>query len=261
MAKKAVKECEEIKKEEEKKPVPAEDQKEQPKEEPKDEPKKEEPAAEEPKKDESEDHPDEEKDIELIKKMIAKYLGDEDIDSEEVMKLAKEAFGHAKEMGLEGEEAEKCAGYAVKMAKHVAKKEEAKETEEVKEEPKKEEPKEEAKEECKEECDDEKKESEKVLELTGQVAKLTESLKKFEIKEYLDKALRESKLPMSATKKFREALGEPKNNQEIDAALKVFKAGWQTVGGEANMFESLVLATEKAPMKTGGEISFADCLK
>jgi hypothetical protein len=68
------------------------------------------------------DHADAAQDMALIKKMIAEYLSDDDMNSEEIQKMSKEAYEAYVEMGYEADEAMKCAGHSMKLAKHMASK-------------------------------------------------------------------------------------------------------------------------------------------
>lgn len=220
-------------------------------------------------------HDDEEQDKELIKSMLDKYVGkaadgeDHPAEAYQAMKLAHE---HAKEAGLEGEEAEKGAGYAVKLAMHAAKKQaEKKETEgEESEESEKESEGEES--ENEDEQDDEKpsatggasnvsglpgkkKESE-IIKLRGKVASLEERLAKKERDEELVKALAESGLPIEARKKFRESVKEADTKDSVLAKLDLFKEGFAQAGGE-----TVYHNPEKSELTGEKGLSFADCVK
>lgn len=224
----------------------------------KDEMKKEEPKKEEaaPEQDAAPKHDDAAQDVELIKKMIAQYLGNDHVDNEESMNAGKEAVEAAKAIGCEGEEAYKQAGMMMKMAQHMKQKHQ--EALDKKEEPKKDDACEEAKEEPKK---DEPKESAEILKLTGENAALKEKLTVLENEKFLDKLLRESKLPMTMTKKFREALGEkiPSKKEEIEAKFKLFREGAQAAG-EGDMLSHLVIQPEKTG-EIKGSIDFSDCVK
>lgn len=210
-----------------------------------------------------EGHDDADQDKKLIKEMLDKYVGGDKEHSEESCKLAKEAYEAAKSpadkggMGLDHEEAMDTAGKAMKMAHHMASKAEAaKEAEEKKEGEDKKKP---------EGIDqgagaESKKESTKVLQLTAEVARLKESLKKVELEKFLDKTLRESKLPMSATKKLRECIGTAKSEKEVTEKVSVFTEAYK-LGGEAEGF-SFVIAPEKTEVNTtSGGFSFAECIE
>lgn len=206
------------------------------------------------------EHSDAAQDIELIKKMIAKYMGgseDAELD-EESMEMAMEAYECYKEMGQEGDKAVERACEAVKLAKHMAQKQAQKEAAPAGEEPeKKEEPVEEAKKES------DVQESEKVVALTGKVALLEAQVKKFQLRDHLEKVCMESGLPQSVTKKFKslEEVTSAKNETEIDKLFKLFKEG-QGAGGKANVFD-FSITTEKTTMKENNKtkaIDLSDCL-
>lgn len=228
-------------------------------------------------------HDDEQKDIELIKKMIAQYLGsgDEEPGAEE-MEMAMEAYGHNKEMGMAEDESLKQAAYAVKLAKHMSKKKEGfppkKDAKPVDGDKSEAPPKKDEVEESKE-CGDEmkkesevkeseenkeKKESNKVVELTGKLSLLESQIKAFQIRDHLDKVCRESGLGMSATKKFRdlEDIKSAKSESEIDKLFKVFKEA-ATHGGEADEKYNFVIQAEKISHSSSGKksLSFEDCVK
>lgn len=79
-------------------------------------------------------HDDAAQDVALIKKMIGEYVGDgakklSKEDSEGLHKLGKEAYQAHKEMGKKEDEAYKCAGEAVKLAHHMASKQNEDESE------------------------------------------------------------------------------------------------------------------------------------
>jgi len=93
------------------------------------------------------------------------------------------------------------------------------------------------------------------------LAALKEKLTVLENEKFLDKLLRESKLPMTMTKKFREALGEkiPAKKEEIEAKFKLFREGAQAAG-EGDMLSHLVIQPEKTG-EIKGSIDFSDCVK
>lgn len=232
-----------------------------------------------------EQHDDEEQDKKLIADMMAKFskaasgapaeeaeeaeeadaaaAPKESEESEEAnhneadMTAAHEAFKHAKAAyGCESEEAAKIACAAVHTSKHFAAKKESEEA-----------AKHEAEEKAKEAQPDPSKlsagkkesakEGDKVIALTAENARLKESLRKVDVEKHLDKSLRESGLPMAVTKKFREALGEPKTTQEIDKGLKLFKEAYQ-VGGEADGMGFVITAEKQETSQAAA--SYADCV-
>jgi hypothetical protein len=222
-------------------------------------------------------HADAEQDIELIKKMIAEYLGEE--QGEEEKEMAMEAYEAYSEMGYKADEATKLAVEAVKLAKHMAAKQAKKESEETEEsgeqkeeipqdemQMKKEESASEEKKECdetKESCDT-KKESNQIVELTGKIALLESQIKTFKMKDHLDKTCRESGLPMSATKMFKDldAVKTAKTEDEITKLMGVFKESFKAGGGEAdNAYKFLVHAEKVHNDKANKKINLTECLR
>lgn len=209
------------------------------------------------------DHSDVEQDKALIKKMIAEYLGQEDVDNEEMMQMCKEAYEAYMEMGMEAEEAMKCAGNAMKLAKHMASKE--KPVEEAAEEKcaddkKEEAPVEEAKEEVEESKEKEVKESSSVIALKAEIAGLRESMKAIELEKHIEKTLRESGLPRAATSILRENIGTPKSVKEFDEKFKLFTESYKAAKGSVTDGLPFVVSSEKQG-ETKGSLSFSDCVK
>jgi hypothetical protein len=235
------------------------------------------------------DHEDEDQDKALIAKMIHQYLGD-DADSEdaETHEMAKHAYEAHKEAGMEGQEAYEAAGHHLKMSMVIGKKMHQKQSESEAHESEAE----------SHEAGDvgagpemskkgkglpsshgmpptsgtshagPAKESTgnykaKFIQALGEVARLKEALKKYELASYLDKKLSESKRAVSITKTFREALGAPKSKEQIDHAYKLFMTGADVGSEAADSFESFVF-TEKTGFKesdAGTEGSFSDCME
>lgn len=206
-------------------------------------------------------HSDEQQDIELIKKMLDEYLGKED-HSEETMKAAMEAFKCAEECGDSKEEAYQSAGKMLKMARHMkskqadAPKDEEKEPKD--EEKKEEKPCAEAEEAKPKEAEEKHKESDEAIKLRGENAALKEKLLKIENEQYLEKIMRESHLPMSITKKFREALGAAPKKEEIDSKWKLFREGLQAAG-EGDGLHGFVIQPEKTG-EVSESVDFTDCM-
>lgn len=232
------------------------------------------------------DHSDEEQDKALFAKMIKQYLGKENPDEMEC-EMAKQAYQAHKEKGMEDEAAMEAAGKHLQMAAEIGKKmhqamqkgeaekKEGDEGEEKKEDEKKEDEKSEAdekKEAAEDECGD-KKEAQSlpkglkkeadvtVAKLSGEVAKLRESLKQYELKDYLDSKLKKSGESNACTKLFREALGKPRSQQHVDETwntfIKAYKAGAEEVGSDDVMF----LEKQSRNSNSAGKGSFADCLE
>jgi len=221
-------------------------------------------------KKEADMHKDEEQDKALIKKMVKQYLGDDHEDSEEAEAMAKEAYEAHKEDGMEGEEAYEAAGKHLKMAMKIGKKMAAKKEGECGDEEKpakKEEAKAEADEKAEEmakEADEkaeEKKEAEKakesaqtdLIKANAEIARLRESIKKTELKEYLEKKMVESKKPVSVTKKFREALGVAKSKEHIDNCWDLFVKAYDA--GSEDAEDGPFVFTEKNSARTTEEIA------
>lgn len=213
------------------------------------------------------DHADAAEDEQLIKKMLDKYLGKPD-HTEDDHQMAKEAMKHAMEMGMEGDEAMKCAGYNMKMAKHM----QSKQTEsgDAKDQPEQK-PKPKAvgdaghvpsADQHSESEHDEKKEGQKesargntMVKMAAEIARLTQKLNSMELKEHVDLALKESKLPSSATKKFRECIKDVKTTKEVDQKLEMFKEAF-SLGGRPE--DSFILGVEKSGSFSEAA-GFADC--
>lgn len=197
------------------------------------------------------EHDDAAADKELIKKMIAEYVGDgkdggamDESEAMEMESLAKEAYEAHKEMGASEKEAYERAGHALKLAKHMAcKQSEADATKEAAEKESKEAADKEAMESDDEgadkaadekdaKADDKKKESDRVkslekklLETQGKLAALSATLSKDAVAKYVDTKLAESKQPRQVTKQFLEAAGEIKSKVEFDSKWKMFQEG------------------------------------
>jgi regulator of replication initiation timing len=99
--------------------------------------------------------------------------------------------------------------------------------------------------------------------LKGEIAGLKEKLDKIELESYIDKKLKESKLPMAITKRFREteACSKAKSQKEIDEKFALFMEGFKLSESKfADTFEDTVGGSEKdySPA-TDGKPGFADC--
>jgi hypothetical protein len=217
-------------------------------------------------------HADEEQDKELIRKMIAEYLGEEMMDEEEVMQMAKEAYEAYREMGYEADKAMEAAGHAMKLAKHMSGKQAEKKESEGEE--KKEACEQDAKhvdvivdgdhngDEEKPEAEEEKpevKESAVVLKLKAEVAALREQMRSITVERHLEQTLRESGLPRSVTGVFREHLGTPKTTKEIDEKFKLFLETYKATKGSVTDDLPFVISSEKHE-RGEVKVTFADCL-
>ena len=231
------------------------------------------------------DHPDADKDVELIKKMIAQHLGDgtKDMSQEEMeslQSLGHDAYKAHQEMGKSETEAFKHAGEALKLAHHMSKKEktvneDGADDADAAAPKKKKAPPAKAKADpdaaADDSADDDESEegesehhedesetkeskreielSKKLLEAEGRIAALEASTKKTSISGHVDKKLKESKLPTSVTKRFREAAGEFKSTADFDAKWKVFLSGVQDTRAELDFG----ILTEKAAVGEDGK--------
>lgn len=201
-------------------------------------------------------HADVDQDVALIKKMIAEYMGEEHADDAEAQKMGKECYEAYKEMGMEGEEAMKCAGNAMKLAKHKASKEAA--AKEAADEEKKPEGEEEKP------SEDPAAAKEAMAVLKGENAKLKESLKAFQLAAHLDKKLKESKESRQVTDAFRELVAKAKTTAEIDKLWESFTAGMKTTSASlAKGFDFLNMNEKREPVKTttSSKVDFTQFVK
>jgi hypothetical protein len=197
-------------------------------------------------------HDDEKQDVDLFQKMVKQYLGDEHAEDSEAHGMAKEAYEAYQSEGMNEDEAYEAAGNHLKMAKKIGMKM-AKQTEAFEDESKK-----------KENEDSEKpnKESKKIVTLSAEVAKLKESVTKYELRDYLESKLAKSKRPNSITKAFREALGMPKSKYQIDQMYDLFMKAVDTSAEEFST-DTSVFFTEKQsrrPDSNEKNNSFSDCV-
>lgn len=212
------------------------------------------------------EHDDADQDEELIKSMLDKYVGDPQ-HSDDDKAMAKEAYQSAKEAGLEGKEAEKAAGYAMKMAKQKQAKE-SKAAMEAEEKAQQEaggldvkaKPVGDAGSAAKDQKSKESAGGNTVVKLTAEVARLSSELEAIRLEKHMDKALRESKLPMSATKKFRECVKNVRSVKDFDSKLGIFKEAYG-LRGDAQSEGGFILSAEKQGGSDGGEVGmdFSDC--
>lgn len=234
--------------------------------------KKEESKQEEGKKHEGADgameHDDEQQDKELIKSELKKHLGigDDDKPSEEEEAAMHQAYEESKAMGMDHEEAMKCAGYNLKMAKHLQAK--AKESDDGTKagadafgaKPKAVGDAGHAKDQHSEAKKESAAGTHRDVKLAAEVAALRAELDSRKLDEHIDKTMRESKLPSAATKKFRECIKGVKTVKEVDEKFAVFSEAYR-MGGAAD--SGLILSVERAGGSDGAEggLSFADCLE
>lgn len=214
-------------------------------------------------------HADADQDKALIAKELKKHLGhaDDSEPSEEEHKLMGEAYQSSMEMGLSKEEAMKCAGYNLKMAKHLQGKQ-AKQEEAGKDDGDKDDTKEAGSFDVKPKAvgdagkiKDQHAESAKPrnseVKLLAEVTALKAKLESLELEKFVDTSLRESKLPMVATKKLRECLKDVRTQKEFTEKLNVFKEAYK-LGGEADGM-GFIVSVEKQGGGSSDGLSFADC--
>jgi hypothetical protein len=209
-------------------------------------------------------HDDAEQDKALIAKMLKKHLGDD--ATEEDMQSAQEAYEHLmKADGMKHDEAMKMAAGHMKLAKAMLAKKEAakKEAEEKKAEADKADKEDKMMDESAEEKKEEGKKESEFLRLKGEVASLREALRKQDVEKHLEKKLAQSGLPRTVTKAFKESIGQPKTEAEIDRALAIFMEGYKATRGLSGAL-NFVHGNEKrvsAVTESNGKLSFADCVK
>jgi hypothetical protein len=196
-----------------------------------------------------EDHADEEQDKKLIMDMIKKHMGDDGEMEDEHEAAAMEAYEAYKAMGESEDEAMKCAGKAMKLAKHMAAK--RREAEEGK---------------C--EAEEEKHESdilpkgkkESEVKMQARIAFLERELKTRDLADLLDKKLKESGLARAETDKIRKIIGTAKSEAEITKTIRIFKEAFSSRSESSKGSSFFVTSTEKAiaPQKKS-KVSFGDC--
>lgn len=237
------------------------------------------------------DQPGADQDEELIKSMMKKYLGDG--FTQEDMQMAREAVANAKEMGMDEDEAMKCAGYNFKMAKHMQAKGgatpppptakndtppagggapaqesadgngfsvHAKSGPAASKVPSSEQKESKEGEEAKNKESARSGASKREIELSAENARLKGELEEINLEKFIDQTLRESKLPMRATKSFRECLKGIKTQKEVTEKFTVFQEAWRARGGEADDMPGFYITPEKTgALKESGRLDFSDC--
>jgi hypothetical protein len=216
----------------------------------------------------TEDHADADQDKALFAKMIKQYLGDDHADNAEAMEMGKHAYEHHTSEGMEHEAAYEAAGKHLQTAMAIGKKMSQHEKETTESTEKNEEATEKSEEaqslppglDGKKKMESKRNFERELIKANGDIAKLREDLKKYEMRDYLDKKLSESKKPVQATKKFREALGAPRSKEHIDSAYKIFMAAYEA--GSEGSTDSYYAFTEKTQIKESEKSSgsYSDCL-
>jgi hypothetical protein len=191
------------------------------------------------------DHPDAEQDKALMGGMLKKYVGGDD-HTDEQHEAMHQAYQHAKEMGLEGEEAEAMAGHSMKMAHHIAQKKEKdkKETADGSSDPDK-------------KAENEKKEAD-VIKLHGRIAILEASLTSEKIEKLTAKIIRESGFDTSIEKSFMKAIGTPKSEKELSEKATIFKEALDAASGPAGFINPEKQINSSG---AGGRGSLAHCIE
>lgn len=223
---------------------------------------------------------DADKDSALFKQLIQKSLGTDEEPSESLMSAAKEMHQSAMESGMTHEEAMMHAGAGLKMAKIMGDKHKpseasdadddvppaAKKAEKAPPPPAPKAPAAKAKPAAApadEDCTEGKKESitAQLARLSGENAKLRESIKKGEITTHLDKILKESGFSTLVTKAFRDLVKNSKSVEEINASWKAFKPAVESVkeAGRISFAETAFsFAPEKVAVNTESSESGSD---
>lgn len=242
------------------------------------------------------DHADADQDKALFAQMIKQYLGKDDASPEE-MEMAQHTHEACKEAGMEGKEAYEAAGQHLKMAMAVGKKmAQSKQSEAGESESEAEHGESESESEHEAESEAEAHEAEdgtapigkkgkqtpptnagkpsngqtqesmrKYVALSGEVAKLRESVRRYELRDYLEDKIKKSGRPNSFTKAFRESLGAVRSKEQIDSVYKTFVAGWDKGATEvsANMTDGMFVERTHRESDGGSprNVNFSDCLR
>lgn len=242
----------------------------------------------------SPDHPDAEQDIDLFKQLISQYLGaDHGQSEEECMKMAKETYHEGMASGMSHEESMKCAGYGLKAAHMLTKKEHAMKqaadsalqvhpvdgsgslsgtpglahgaigkTKEAGLPPSKADQSHSAQ-------DDggngkeAHKESQTIIRLTAEKAKLQEALNKLQKETHLNTLLEGCGMSKKTTNAFRQLVSDKKTPLEVEAAWKVYKEAFTEsapVQTNSGFIFSVEKQTPKASRAVGSDLGFEDCV-
>lgn len=246
-------------------------------------------------------HPDAQQDMDLIKKILSEYLGDEMANEPEAQKMCGEMHQGALADGHPPEQAAQMAGHAMKMAQIMGKKQsqssdgappakggdgkgapapadgkgaapaagsgaaDAPPGAESKEsgDGKDKKPKE-----ANADAPDVKKLQAEVARLTGENVSLKEAQRKALVAEHLDKVCRESNFSNTVTKSFRKIVENAKSTKEIDDLFTPFKEAVMTEAGRVKGDWSFEIQEKNHvnPVAndsgSGSKVtSFADCIK
>lgn len=243
-----------------------------------------------------EDGADAGQDMTLFKQMVQQFLGDDHADDQDAHSMGKEAYEACKEDGMEHEAAYEAAGKHLQLSKKIGMKKAGAAEAEKKEGDGME--KKEAGEMEKKEADpdatappaaggddpaappakmkkkvethyeSEKELRAKLITANGEISKLKESLKKYELAEYIDAKCKEAKvegrkMEMSASTKFKEALGALKSKEQIDSGLKLFIAACESRAAGSEEFDSFVMTEKRGSYQTdhSADGDMSDCLE
>lgn len=182
-------------------------------------------------------------DVESLKKMVTEVLGEEGSADPEAMKMAQDCYEICMELGYSEEDAMKATSDQIKIAKKMGEKKMAEEaagggiaeaaapdsladqvplTKNIPKDV-----------EVPAMAESDKEVTRLKTENTALVAenlKLKESAKKIDIDKHLESILKESKLPVAATKTFRKLVEKAKTIKEIDEQFAVFKEAFSSDG-------------------------------
>lgn len=100
----------------------------------------------------------------------------------------------------------------------------------------------------------------RVVALVGEVARLRQEIDAWKLRDHTEKVLRESKLPMQATKKFRECLKGVKSIKEVNEKLALFKEAF-SLRGEASDGSFIIQAEKQSDVESGSDLDFSDCVE
>lgn len=203
------------------------------------------------------EHDDADQDQELILKMLDKYLGSPQHDEESVA-AAKEAYQNALEAcGGDQGKAMEMAGNVVAMHKHLQNKEKGNP---AGVEPVAPDPQDQKESAPKPPVQESSKGSNRLIALTAENARLKAEIESLKLEKFIEKTLKESKLPMSATKPFRECIKDAKTEKEVTEKFNVFKEAFK-LGGEADGMGFIINAEKETPSGAKGGLDLSDCVE
>lgn len=232
------------------------------------------------------DHADAAQDVALFKSLVQQYLGDGHADDQEAHEMAKHAYQACQAEGMSHEAAMEAAGQHLKMSKKIGEKMKQAHQAECGMKQGHEGHEMEGHHEAHEGHEGEneaheaglvgpgvplgakgkqaKESAATIAALQGRIAKLEEANNRLEISNYLERKLKESKLPNAVTKRFKESMQSVRSKRDIDVQWTMFMKGYEGASEEVGSSESF-LFTEKSftganpGRSTEGVISFEDC--